>query len=255
MKKNKMTVLFVTITVVISLGIFFGLLWNSFFKKAPSNLIVLPSDDAETIADNNLALLSKVEISKTNFQQVIASMSRPANVTYLVSSTITYDSNTASTYQTQVWNKDGYSKMMQTNTKSNTIRYSVTGENKYFTWAEGSNTLLYAGPLGDFTADDMQLIPTYESLALIDPNDVMDVETWINEDQNCIFIRTLEPTLDYINEYKISMENGLLTSFETMKRDQTKVFEMQLTSVNIGTVDDTMFVLPDGTDCRSVEVR
>ncbi len=244
MKRNKLTVLILAITTVLSLGIFFSFYWSLFGVSDEDPGIVLPVDGETTAPEPGTGTpVEKVEITKENVQRVIASMSRPETCSY--QSRVTLYSSTGSTsWKNNHYVKNGYTKTEQYNASGTLIKHIITGKGMIYVWRPGGDARYWSGHLGDANSDTEQRIPTYEDIVNRDPSELLDAKYVSYNGGNCIYVKAGDPELEYVDEYWISLDYGLLIHAVTSLGEQV-IYEMELGGISTDAVSDNVFLLPN----------
>ena len=127
----------------------------------------------------------------------------------------------------------------------------IVTEDTVYIWYKGDTTPYSgaAGPSRDGynTADEWQMLVTYEDILGLDKNEITDAGYILFEDVDYIYAEHLSPLLGYTRRYYVSLEVGLVTSAEEYDEAGSLVYLMTAGECLVGQVDPDAFVLPDGT--------
>ena len=99
------------------------------------------------------------------------------------------------------------------------------------------------------TADEWQMLITYEDLLKLNKSDIIEAgytTEYGNED--CIFAVCATPLLNYTRKFYISLESGLVVGAEELDESGKLIYNMTVGECIIGEVEQAAFMLPDGTD-------
>ncbi|MCX7615393.1 MAG: hypothetical protein N2Z65_06530 [Clostridiales bacterium] len=253
MKRNKMTILILSITVVLILGIFLSFYLSYLGISDGDTKITLPSDKTIVPATSPEEMpIEKVEITTANVQRVIASMSRPNSYSFDSDVTLYYSGGNTS-WKNHHSAKNGYTKTEQYNENGILMKHVITGNGKIFIWRPGGDARYYSGHLGDETSDSVQRIPAFEDIVNRDPSEIQEAK-YVNIDgNNCIYVRAQDKTLQYTDEYWISLDYGLLIQNVTKSKEKM-IYKMKVSNISITPVDDKTFLLPNNTLAMDVTV-
>ncbi len=209
-----------------------------------------PSGENSGDASGLDAQMTRVEITPDNVRSVVATMARPEN--YSAAATVTLAWSSGSVTQTRrVYVKDGFTKVEALSDSGHAERHIITDDTRVFMWNEGDANY-YRGSLGDFSADDSLLIPTYEAIADLPDGAVTDASYTLYAGENCIYIASWDETLGESVYYWISLDSGLLIHTERV-RDELVVYTMTLAGLQVDEVADTAFRLPNNVLATEVE--
>jgi len=124
-------------------------------------------------------------------------------------------------------------------------RRIIMTQNRLYIWY-GDDIALYAGPLagGDRAVDEWRMMPTYEDVLLMSPEDI--IYAGFIEDELCIYVVYRSPILGFVRRYYISIELGLVIGAEEFDETGALVYRMTAGETVIGETDTEAFVLPNG---------
>ena len=155
----------------------------------------------------------------------------------------------SSSVPVQVWVDGGWSHSRQV-LPSGAVRHDLTGDAAQYYWYEGSQRYETAAADG-FSADLSQRLPTYETVLLLDPEQITAAGYELRGGMSCVWVEVqLDETLS--EQYWVSVDSGLLVSAE-MVQDGQLVYRMTAYSaIQTPCPTDASFRLPDGTTLHTV---
>jgi hypothetical protein len=129
-------------------------------------------------------------------------------------------------------------------------RIIVTQDNVYI-WYDDDATP-YVGEIGTSgdkrrTADEFQMLNTYEDILELSLSDIIDAGSIEYEGEDFIFIAYLSRHLGYTGNYYVSIDLGLVIRAEEFDENGELVYRMTAGETITGETDPAMFTLPDGT--------
>ena len=253
MKRNQMTVLILSITVILTLGIFLSFYWSFLGISDGATEITLPSEKPTAPTGvSEESPIEKVEITTKNVQRVIASMSRPESCSFDSKVTLYYHGGSTS-WENDHSIKNGYTKTEQYNAAGALVKHVITGNGMIFIWRPGGDARYWSGHLGEETPDTVQMIPTYEDIVTLNPSEIIDANYESVDGSNCIYVKALDTKFQYTDEYWISLDYGLLIRAVTKSKEEI-IYEMKVGAISTSLVDDKVFLLPNNTLAMDVTV-
>ena len=212
-----------------------------------SSRVVLPDTDAAA-EDSELPQengnLTVVEITPETVQAAIATLRRPE--AYSRTATVEYLWNdSSSTTEITVCASGGWSRTDRT-LPDGQVRHTVTNGEITYIWYNGGSDV-FSGPAGDITPDMEQIIPTYEDILALSPEQITQADYRMVSDVRCIYVETAEDEWGYVQRYWVSVDTGLLAVAERLQNGET-VYRMAALTVDQAVPNEENFVLPDGTD-------
>lgn len=246
-RKKTMVAAFAGVLVVIFV---FALTWY-FSGRSENTLEVLlptpiPTGNSNYTDPNHSGNTYETTLRVTvdTVQDVISTMNRPEGFSQDISVTSSW-SDGKSTYDISTWSRKGITR---TSISSSELRYKkeiILTSDKLYIWYEGESKY-YSGKPGDISsADDYQMIPTYEDVLEIKKTDVLEAGFEPYNNEPCIFVRAHTGDLGYIDKFYISVVTGLLVAAETYDGD-TVIYSMTAKNVTLNLPPDDKFLLPDG---------
>jgi len=228
-----------------------AMLMASYFRR-DNEAIPLPAapTPAGPSADTEPDTFNRVEISKDNIREVVSEMSRPdvysrdivietfwegGQAAYNISANMSYDVTSL-----QISQPGGSEKRV------------IVDADRLYIWYSGE-TAPFVGSIADGgdglrTADEWQMLITYEEIPGLDKNGIINAEYTEFGDEDCIFIEYRSPLLGYTREYYISTQLGLIVGAEEYDETGALVYRMTVSDCVEGQIDPEAFILPDGTD-------
>ena len=202
-----------------------------------------PSDEPVTDAPGS------VEVTTETIQAVVAELSRPD--TYSRAITIeTFWEGGSAVYNIVASVAEGMTSLRITPPAGGEKRIIITGD-KLYIWYTGDSAI-YEGVIGSAgdgyrTADEWQMLVTYEDVLQLDKKDIIDAghAEWGGKD--CLYAEHLSPLLGYTRRYYISIEIGLVTGAEEYDENGELVYSMTAGECTPGEADMSAFTLPDGS--------
>ncbi len=237
-KKNMpafVSVTVLTLLIVILLGA------NSIRRTAH---IHLPDEDVLQESESGEAdgsAINQLSVTPDTVQQVIATLARPESY----ARTVTVEqiwSGGSGTFTSSVYSLYGWTRTdMQM--ADGSLRHSITDGETSYIWY-GSEKEFYTGSAGEFSSDTEQVIPTYEDVLALPPEQILKAGYRSYADTECIYVETqLSGGITLC--HWVDVHSGLLAAAEKYE-DETLVYRMMATA-GIDTLLEEQFVLPDGT--------
>ncbi|NCB06020.1 MAG: hypothetical protein EOM69_10960 [Clostridia bacterium] len=244
MKKNTGLMVVAAIAILL-IGVLTSFLWTG-SGGVPPKIILPGSGDAISgvdveVVEQNLGTVEQVTVNRSNVLRVIAMLRRPKAYTYTAAITYYYQSASSTVHLTGAVS-DGYYKATQNN-ENGTLKQTILTPDSIYIWSSGSVTL-YKGARGDVCGDDLALMPTYEDLLALDPEQITEA-SYRPDGAPADIVLSFEQG-DKQKVYRLSVETGLLISVEEFRGDAL-LYRAQLTAVSCETPDPSHFRLPNGT--------
>lgn len=231
---------------VLTLGLLVSFYWPASSSSAPE--IVLPQTGSADIEVDmgheqyNRRVADEVVVDKHSVQRVVASLQRPEEYTYTSQTTLYYGGQ-SSAISVRGAVRGGLIKAVQS-VSGNLYKHTILTPTDAYIWS--SDTLsYYSGSRGEFTADELALMPTYEDLLAVPEEEISAGGFETVGETSCIFAERRRPDDVTVDRYYISVESGLLILYQTYENDEL-VCEVLATPV-IEAVDDSWFMLPSGS--------
>lgn len=197
--------------------------------------------------------LERVEVTADNVQAVIATLTRPESYSRDVTIEKFYNEGSASAsfdLSTHVYKGVTAIQMEGTGADKNIL---VTADTLYIWYEKDSEP--YKGPLGSSgdgtrTSDEYSMIMKYEDILNLKPESIQDAGYIEYNEQDCISVTYQSGELGYITKCYISVDLGLLVGAEQFD-GTTRVFRMMTGACDVSEPDQSLYVLPDGTNVVS----
>ncbi len=210
--------------------------------------ITLPDGSAtqeDMTQEEQQFILTDADITVDNVQQVIDSLERPDAYSMAIDNTVFWDQDW-STCQVNRYVRDGVSLTEYLNTTQETERYEMIDGDTYYSWRVGKKKY-HTGSSGSFSADQVSMIPTYETILDADPSEITDAGLRTIDGVPCVFCVLLDEDSGYTITYSVSTVTGLLLQAEYTRGDEL-VRSVSVTALDTAPPDETLFTLPDGSN-------
>lgn len=250
MSIKKGVILAIVFTVVVAAA---GILVNTFLLGGSgyqAGNIVLPQqgdldiDFSDDLRTHNQNVLKEVTVDRENVIDVIQTLFRPQEYSYKAEAAVISDEGRR-TLSTSGYISFNHAKIILAFEGDAPAQHTVLTEDRVFIWAEGSQ-VYYEGSRGEFSSDDIGMIPTYEDIVKLDNFTVIEGSFLIDEDgQSLIFAKVLNANTGMVEKYYVSVENGLLIRSET-EQDEKTVYQMHITELELKSPDGSNYMLPSG---------
>lgn len=207
--------------------------------------VTLPSDTPDTEQDTQLGdgdnSLNTISVTTDTVQTIVASLNRSDHRrTIRIEQFWSGGSGTRDVTVT-IWGD--YQRLDETVLEGR-VEHSIATQDTLYMWMD-EDSQMYTSPLGDFTLDQMQGIPTYEDVLAIDKQDIVEAYYDTHADLRCIYVETQAD--GYTTCYWVSVDNGLLVAAERLE-GETLIYTMEVVSEEALIDVEAYFVLPDGTE-------
>lgn len=187
--------------------------------------------------------LTLIEVTPETVQTAIATLERPDEYhrTVVVERFWTGGSGSS---QSMVTVSRGWTRVDRI-LPNGQVRHAVTNGEVTHIWYDQDKTV-YTTPAGEISADNEQIIPTYEDVLALDTSTIVAADYRLESERQCIYVETAEDADGYVRRYWVDLESGLLAMAETMQHGEI-VYRMG--AMQEETVADRVasFTLPDGT--------
>lgn len=201
----------------------------------------VPIDPTPGISRENDGKIADITVDKDNVQRVIASLSRPTEYGCRASAVYSYTGG-SKTLDSRWWVRPGICRANQYDAGGKLRTQAILTEQHVYLWGSEGGTY-YEGSPGDFTADELGRVPSYEDVCALPPEQILDGRLSDWGGVSCISVRS--GTADAYTDWYISLDNGLLMYAETREQD-TVVYSVTLTELSVGAAEDSLFLLPNG---------
>lgn len=231
--QNNTVVLSFVFIIAITLGLIFYVSSSEYKNinkiELPSNEIVEEKLDIQS--EKNKNILSDINIDTDNVYDVIHSLNRPVQYRQLAEVTIFFGENSV-LKKYESYTKNNFTRI-DAYKQSGTIEYTnIIGSKDVYTFKNGENSYKKY-KRADHSADDYQLIPTYEEIN----GEIIKTEIVDLYGEPCISVNTAN------EKYIVSTITGLLVQAEYYKNDNI-IRRVIINNIDLGDIDDTLFILP-----------
>ncbi len=258
MNKNKMTFFAVGASLILVAAITFSFLFTGLSINQPMN-IELPPDQAAGAANQSAPNTSvpqnlsenvvPVELNSGNVQRIIRTLNRIGAYSAQIDTAISWDTGSNVTKR-QIWVKHGYTKTETLGQNNAVTSAAIHGGGLYYYWLP-SGSSVYRSSANDLDADNAAGIPTYEDILSAPAESINSAEVVAIDGKQFISVSVIDDAIGAVNNYIVSVENGLLQEFTQTSNAKT-VYTMKMTAFNPAAPDDSIFILPDGTPAWGV---
>lgn len=255
MREHKTAILSIVTVMVVIIGLFVGIYWSSQSFGGDPHEIMLPGE-VETVSTETAQYaslneeLEKIEINADNVQKIIASMARPENYSCKTEIKLFY-SGGEMLMKNEHFVMEGYQKTEQQNELGVVEKHIISGKGTVFIWKPGEKQY-YRSNIGEITADDMRVVPTYEDIADYPKSSIVDAGYAVLNGQNCIMVEAVDQDTGYEETYYISLDSGLLVEADK-KHQGEEVYSMKMSDLVLGGVSESVFLLPNNVLAMDVE--
>lgn len=235
--RSQVTVAFLAVTVLVVVVMLSGTLQRS-------SRITLPSSEqtpGQTAVSGDA--LTVVEVMPETVQTAIATLSRPQEYRRTVTVEQLWTGGRG-TYETAAAVSGGWTRTDRT-LASGRVRHALTDGETTYIWYD-SETEVYTAPAGGISADDEQMIPTYEEILELPVEAIVSADYRTISGVNCIYVETAADPAGYVLRYWVSVDTGLLTVSERLL-DGEPVYRMAALALDQDLPTAADFTLPDGT--------
>ena len=227
------------------------------FLRSDNDAVYLPeaTEASETPAISVPDAVDRVVVTRETVQAVVSTLARLE--TYSRSVIIeSFWEGGQSTDQIEVAVRDGVTALRIFPYVGNEKRIVVTPDNLYI-WYRGDRHVFIGavGSSGDGTrtADEYQMLSTYEDILKLDRNYIIEADYATYNDELCIYVVYLSPNFGYTVKHYLSISLGLVIAAEEYDETGMLIYKMTAGECSVGEADPAMFILPDGTNLLSAE--
>lgn len=253
-KRVRIIILAGSVLVVLILAVSLILtytLHQSFEVDLPQTSLAEPTINDNGAESSDESLL-RVQVTMDTVQDVIATLNRPIQYTRDIRIECNYtDGSTDYNIYTIVTPEAQSLRVIGTDPAKHIM---LVGDTVYI-WFDGDKdyymTSVDAPGDGRRTADELQMLPTYEDIVTLDQSAIMDAGYVIYNEEYCIFVTYFTPLLHYETTCYISVKSGLLTGVEQYD-GQMLIYRMNAYNFTTELPDTLAFILPDDTNVLSV---
>ena len=232
---------------ILTIGIllFIALLSTPYMLRE-DNTITLPVRTTETESDgnnNDPVDLNILSITPSTVQAAVATLSRPTAYQRTQTVVIYWNGGESAT-TAQVAVRGGVTRIDAT-LKDGTVCHTLLNHKVSALWYDNETEWVTISA-GEFSADALQRMPTYESVLELETAQILQAEYCQYNGVYCIYIQTAQDLDGYAEHYWISTQSGLLYAAErTLNGDL--IYRFSATEPGIDPPNETLFLLPDGS--------
>jgi hypothetical protein len=194
---------------------------------------------AEEIASAGALELELIDITRENAAILIAALPR-SDMYSGVGMTVVYGGGKSLTRIHHIHTLDGYMSIERYDEDGELLDKMIYTPEKVYMWL---NEQMLEIARGAFSIDAAVLMPTYEDILDIEPEDIIGVKYMRDADVPHVWLRANIASMEI--EYWVDLESGLLT--HAIARQNGEVaWEFNLLELNTERPDDDLFLLPSG---------
>lgn len=222
-------------------------LWSSLQR---TSYVTLPTDTTTELevdsSEQSDTAINAIAIAPDTVQAVIATLSRSDyRHTIRIEQFWSGGSGTQEMTVTQI----GDLQRIDLTLYDGRIQHTITSPSTYYLWMDDAPPV-YQSPMGAFTADETQGIPSYEDVLALSKSHIAQASYESLSGVRCIYVETTQDDDGYVNRYWVSVDTGLLMAAERLENDTTIYRMAVLTQETVGSVE-TYFVLPGAQEAVS----
>ena len=247
-KRILLITIFSLLLIVIAIGVM--LLTSSMRRE--STAIALPETPliAERPGGTTHDALSRVEANRETIQDILSTLTRPQVYTRNVTVESFWEDGSA-IFDIDVSVIYPLTSIQITPPIGPERRIIITPDAVYI-WEQGDQSVHISVPgavgAGQLPDDEWQMLLTFESVDMLDKNDIVDAGYIEFEGQLCFFVVHRSPLLGNLRTYYISLELGLVIAAWEYDESGELIYAMSASEALIGETLPGSFVLPDGTE-------
>ncbi len=247
MKRGKPALIPAALAGLVVLALLLGFWVSNLRRPQPEGLVLPPSPSIYSPVSGGVFFPSASEIpaeilgvSPDTVQQVLKTITRPANYSAKYSTTWHFDSEQRSSYS-NVYALGGEVKIETFDTYGQPdMHYLTDGETISF-WEDGS-PVLTAVSMGERNTDDPARIPTYESIFALDKADILSASYEKYGGRPFVAVTTRGPVYD--TKWWISLETALMHRAELTERDGSPAVTVEMAEYLPGPPERELFKSP-----------
>ena len=230
---------FVTVTVLI-VGL---MLANTLNRPGHITLPDTTTTPEQSTGDSSTDgdALTVIEVTPETVQAAIATLARPDSYRRTVRIEQFWSTGSGS-YELTTTVSDPWTRIDRT-MPDGRVRHSIMGTDAVYVWYN-NETEVYTAPVGDVTADNEQMLPTYEEILNLPTESIFAADYRRLSNMECIYVEAEEDI--YSLRYWVSVNSGLLVSAEKLLGEDV-VYRMEALAVDTAEPAAAEFALPDGT--------
>jgi len=225
MNKGKMTVFAVMAAVLLTAAIFVVFLMTTAAGNRGPDISLPPAPSDDVTGGNNTVApevsdidVEYLDITTENVQSIIEHLDRPDS--YSLEMQIEYHwTGGNSVFRRRTWVKSGAVRWQHFDRTGNPVlNYIITPDTVYVWEENGRGYVSY--PCGEFSADDLGQIPTYEDILQADKDDIVSAYYEDRQSVPCVKVEVFDRDNGHTHLYWVSLETGLLWEAEVLAEGQ-----------------------------------
>lgn len=216
---------------------------NTLAIQLPSELThgTLPHGQTMDIAKENLRKIEQISVDTNNVQAVIAALSRPPAYTLEVTNTLHWNGGSRD-LRCRQYVKNGAYRTETLNAQGAVQQVSLEYAGNFYAWDSGSSTY-YSGRTGAITSDETAMLPNYETVCKLAPEQVVEAALVEIDGQPMIRVLANEGTRTAV--YVVSTATGLLYRADfSYNGKPTQTVQTKLIALS---AEENLFFLPGDT--------
>lgn len=191
----------------------------------------------------------KISITPQNVQSVIAALKRPDDYYLETLSELFYDGGSTKYLRRKWVHKD--MQRVDIFSGDTVTMHVVFGKKNAFYWRP-SDLNYFKTPVGNFTADEAQMMMVYEDILKRKPDYITSAMLRPYNDEDCIYVEVQDPELAYLERYWVSTKNGILVLGQILK-DNKIIYTVQTQKINVAPQGESVFLLPGNVTPAEVD--
>lgn len=205
----------------------------------PDSWPVPPSAAAE-----DLGSLVPAEVTAETVQAVVATMVRPDSYSRSLLVTHYWDGGSRS-YPIRVWLKNGNLRMTVTQpeagSQENLLKNILYLDGRVSIWYGTDTAQVYQYDSEEALGDLLQMLPSYEDVLALPPEDILDAG-YVSREGNWRIMASCLDASGILTVYYISIETGLLEAAERWDGDRL-IYSMEAGEAALSAPGDEMFTM------------
>ncbi|MBR4692831.1 MAG: hypothetical protein IKP17_08735 [Oscillospiraceae bacterium] len=189
------------------------------------------------LSDGHLTL---AEVTPETVQAVIATFSRPDSYSRELRVRSLWEGGEAA-WDVQVWQKYGATRIRIRSGEDEPVRNVLLLEGDVCVWYEGNDSLFLGRTEEADMADALQMIPSYEDVLALDPEQILEAAYVERGGVGCILVTAEEKPTGCLLRYYVSVETGLLEAAERLDGDEL-IYSMTASQADLAAPEDGYFV-------------
>jgi len=254
MNTKRATVLVMSAVIILTAGLFLSF-YTTLDPGSPPP-IVLPEEPVpgaeepgpeHSASPDGLSFVT-AEVSASNVQDVLATLSRPSDYECEIVTRVYYTGGSGQSHM-RAWVSGTVARVDTLGAAEEPLEHSICTPGRLYKWSPGSVALYYEGASGGATADATMRLPTYEGLRALPARLITGGACIMLEGRVYIYAEAREG--NYESRYWVEIETGLLSRFILSQNGET-VYEAEVFLINSTPPDRSVFDLPGGANVLDI---